>query len=469
MKKKHLGFIFAILLAAMGPVIVFAQDSEDYPPIITAVDIHIMRNQGSDFYWGPFDPPEVFDPATEIARVGDWIFLDIEVSDGDLPDDEIWVRKRSSFIWTWGYPSPEPGPVGGDTPYFRGPYGGGAGVAYISRDFQVPAYNGPNQARLRNPDTHPWDVRWSVSIEVCNSNEPGDDDPVDWYFFTLYAVEHPKFRPPNPPPFADAGADETVAIGDTVQLDGSRTFDGYNVGFDPSNPDVFEKDTLNYVWEWISGPQRIEDEDFTYPSPLTKPWLATVTLNAVGVYEFRLFVDDGVNPLPSGDTVVISVVPSLPTNHAPLAAVTAPTDPIVVGDTLTLDASASIDPDGDTLHYLWRQTDEVGGAIPPTEFASYFQPLGGLEQAVSSWQAIRAGTYYFLLLVDDGQLNDVEFVSVRVIDSASAGVSATANNSNEAQDVISGNMLPVSAACGGSLLPLAILPLLFCLMRGRIR
>lgn len=472
MNRACLVLIAVMVVGAAVPSLVQGQDS---PPIVTITGYEIARNISDDPAYGPLFGPwddfVAFDPTTELAQEGDLIGIAISIDDDDLPEDELYMRKQSAFRPYFPYYSPEPPPVEGDTPHFRAPprlaVGTGSATALIV--FVVPEWLGPNQARLRGLIN--WDVRWVVTIEISNDEDPDDETPVSIDLFTLRAIEHPNFIPSNPPAFAEAGADQTVQVGSTVQLDGSETFDAYNVGFDPTDPEVFAKDILTYTWEWITGPQRVDpiyrDEN--------QPWLAEVTLNTIGTYEYRLSVTDGVNPVPSADMVTITVVSLIPENQAPRAVIVAPAEPVLAGALITLDGTLSADPDGDLLSYRWRQTDEVGGDIPPGDFTELFQPLSGLEAPLSTWQAARPGTYYFRLIVDDGELRDTATTSVEVIEPGSAGIvveSDSGTNAEQTADPAGYDQpvfLPGMAGCGGSLLPLALLPLLLWPLRGRIR
>jgi hypothetical protein len=273
--------------------------------------------------------------------------------------------------------------------------------------------------------------------------------------------------PPNPPTFADAGPDQAVELGTTVVLDASRSYDGFNLGFDPMSGHTFEKDTLTFAWEWVSGPQRVDPVQDEPTNPQ-----ATVTLNLVGDYVYRVTADDNVNSLPGMDSVTITVVEDIPGNQTPVAIVDAPTA-AVVGDTIILDGSGSTDPDGDSLWYYWRQTDELGGDLPADDLSRTFLPISGREEAICTWQVVRAGTFYVRLLVGDGLLTDVSDVySIDVVEPATAGVTVAGEaepveGSGELGDSV--EMPAPSALCGAGLFPLALVPLLMWPMRGRIR
>ena len=468
MKRTCLGSIIVALLVSALPA--FAQD--DVPPQIADISWEIARNQGLDPFWGPFEPFVPFDPDTDLAREGDLILLTIDIIDDELPesaDGSIFIRKQSEWFPYLNYFAPEPSPVDGDTRNFIAPrYTSiGAGTATCTILFSIPEWNGTNQARLRG--LIDYDVRWLVSVEVCSEEEPSEDTPISSVFFFLYAVENTAFRPANPPSFADAGADQLVLTEVEVLLDGSRTFDAYNVGFDLNDENIFEKDDLTFTWEWISGPVRVDPVQ-TDPYEAT----ATVTLDVPNdpddpndFYEYRLLVDDNVNALPSTDSVRIFARESLDTPHPPRAVIEGPANAQPVGTIVTLISRSTDpdDPDGSELEYRWQQTDELGDPLAPTDLQDAFLPLSGMTEEILTWQAVRAGTFHFRLLVDDGYFRSSARFSVEVIDTATSGASATdGGGSSGAAGAQAG-----PALCGAGILPLAAFPLALCMMRRRNR
>jgi 5-hydroxyisourate hydrolase-like protein (transthyretin family) len=149
---------------------------------------------------------------------------------------------------------------------------------------------------------------------------------------TLTVIE-----PPNQEPTADAGSDQTVNEGDTVSLDGSGS----------SDPDGTVE---SYSWTQTAGTSvTLSDASSATPS-FTAPDVGadgeTLTL--------ELTVTDNDGATSTADTVNVEVS-NVIVNQEPIA--NAGSDQTVnEGDTVSLDGSASSDPDGDTLTYAWTQT-----------------------------------------------------------------------------------------------------------------
>jgi hypothetical protein len=484
MKTTHRAAMAVLGLAIMAAA-AFGQTGE--PPQIVGASIYYLptyglgsATQGFGDLVGPLTPAEFSDL---VLHEADYVSIVIDVmlsGTGGQPTDLSQIKLfygKYSFPYPI-YASPAAPPVDGDTVAHWNPAGDGIvgdfspatiignpaeNVYTIEIDFFLPEINGTNQDRLRG--LIDYDVSYSVWVWVWNAATAEDTIPP-YIFFQSKVIESPYLRPRNDPPaFPDAGADMLAAAGSTVDLDARRTFDSFNLGFDYLDPNVFEKDTLQFTWEWLSGPERV---DPVAPGPARAPWLAQVKLDELGTYVYRVFVSDGVNPVPQSDTTTIEVVDTLPVNHAPHAVINGPTEQVVVGQIITLDGSASSDPDGTQLHYRWRQTDEVGEALPFYLLATTFQPMSGLQQPVSEWQALSPGTYYFILLVDDLKLTDSATTSVTVVTAANAGESAT-------QDASAGDSQPAplaalpAGACGAGLAPLLLAPFALLLLRGRVR
>ena len=504
MKKRAIPILTAAIVVLLAGPGAQAQD-ENAPPFITNIDFTIFRNVG-DSPFGPFIGPFAFEAGSDVADELDILLATVTIVDPDWVEGEEDIYWRQQAFWipftdnnrvTYLTPEPPPIPEANEDFLPEDGFSPPEGVLSVDITFQftIPRWLGKNQARLRGLINY--DVRWVFEFAVSNEQDPDcigstssttilvDGQIVEvgacagivtFAGVFIHAVENPVLAPPNAHPMADAGADQIVESGSTVILDASRTFDSFNVGFDVTSPNVFEKDVLTYTWEWISGPQRV---DPIYRDPEFHPELAEVTLNTIGIYEYRLTVDDNVNALPTTDTVRIEVVSLIPKNRAPVAVIVGPTDSVIVGGVILLDGTSSSDPDGDVLSFRWRQIDELGGNLAESDVLDLFQPLGGVESPISTWQATQAGTFYFRLLVDDGLLIDSKTISLTVVEPGSVvavtggdgtgkgfegGSSAAGDPSDEAVTA------PLSVpACGGGLLPLAMLPFALWMGRGRIR
>jgi hypothetical protein len=363
-------------------------------------------------------------------------------------------------------------------------------VAILDYAFFLPEILGRNQDRLDG--TVNFDTLYNLVFTFANSQAPaGTEDDLDFFggfgfgeffgdfrfsgceectfsFTTIQVVSNPALDPANASPIADASVSaQTVAAGALVTLDGSRTFDSTNEGFDPSSATIFEKDILTYTWEWISGPQRVDPVQDLPTNPK-----ATVTLNTLGTYRYRLLVDDNASPgLPSLASIELTVVAELPGNQPPIATITGPAGPVALGNEITLDASASIDPDGTPLNFRWRQVNALGEPIRSDELRGVFQGLVGVDTPIAKWQALQVGHFFFRLLVDDGELVSTTTISVSVIDTATAGFTVEATAGDVAAENVSPAVLadevPALPACGGGLFPLVAVPFALVAIRRR--
>lgn len=186
----------------------------------------------------------------------------------------------------------------------------------------------------------------------------------------------------NRAPVADAGNDRTVEGGTAVTLDATSS----------SDPDG---DTLSYSFRQTGGPNvALSGANTATPSftaPLGTPTAQTLT--------FEVTVDDGQET--ATDSVVVTVSP----NSAPNADAGADIGPVDEGNLVTLNGSASSDPDGDSVSYSWTQISgpSVVLAGRTSAQASFTAPgVNGTQDLV------------FELTVDDGQRQSTDRVRVRV-------------------------------------------------------
>ena len=176
----------------------------------------------------------------------------------------------------------------------------------------------------------------------------------------------------GPVPTADAGADETVAVGIPVILDGSAS-EG------PAGAPV------SYQWTLTSKPS---GSTASLRSPNSAR--ATFTPDVAGAYTATLVVQaNGVASQP--DTVSITCSTG---NIAPRANA-GPDRSAAPGGSITLDGTASRDPNNTSLTYSWRIVTQPSGSNPVLSNASTTMP---------TFRADVPGVYTVALTVSDGSL-----------------------------------------------------------------
>lgn len=174
----------------------------------------------------------------------------------------------------------------------------------------------------------------------------------------------------NVAPVANAGADQTGAVGSTLNLDGGASYDD-------------DGDSLTYVWSLIARPTS-STASLSDPHSLTP----SLTLDRPGNYTAQLIVNDGeLDSLP--DLVTLSTLNSRPVANAGADQV------ISLGQSLIFDGSESTDADGDPISFRWSLISQPLGS---TVF------LSELEQAQTGLTPDLAGDYVAQLIVNDGQL-----------------------------------------------------------------
>jgi RHS repeat-associated protein len=191
--------------------------------------------------------------------------------------------------------------------------------------------------------------------------------------------------PVNRAPVANAGPDQTVALGATVTLNGTGSSDA-------------DGEPLTFNWTFVSVPQGSGAtlDDGASPAP-------TFVADVAGRYEVRLVVNDGtLDSTP--DTVVVSTLNSAPTAHA------GPDQTLTVGATAQLTGAASTDPDGDPLTYAWSFVSGPAGSG-----ATLSDPTAVLPTFVVDLP----GTYVVQLVVSDGELaSEPDTVTITTTNSA---------------------------------------------------
>ena len=175
----------------------------------------------------------------------------------------------------------------------------------------------------------------------------------------------------NAAPVADAGEDQVITyLGATVLLDGSTSYDE-------------DGDALDYNWSIESSPAGslalLSDDSSASPS-----FVADVN----GDYVFGLTVTDQFGATSDPDLVVVSF-----NNVAPVAKITVDGTTVIAGYPVLLDASGSLDANGDPLSYRWSVVSKPWGSN-----AGLSSPNSGAT--VLSTDMV--GEYVVSLVVSDG-------------------------------------------------------------------
>ncbi|MEN6441922.1 MAG: PKD domain-containing protein, partial [Syntrophobacter sp.] len=188
----------------------------------------------------------------------------------------------------------------------------------------------------------------------------------------------------NSKPVANTGSDQTVFVGDTVTLDGSKSTD-------------VDGDQLAFRWSFISKPP---GSGATLPNP--EDVRPAFVVDMPGTYIAQLIVNDGrVDSTPA--TVTIITVNSKPVANA------GPDQTVYVGSTVTLNGGGSRDADNDPLSYRWSMTSRPAESLAELINATDARP---------SFSVDKPGTYIAQLIVNDG-----------TVDSAPATVTISTINS----------------------------------------
>jgi len=177
----------------------------------------------------------------------------------------------------------------------------------------------------------------------------------------------------NAAPVANAGVNQNVVIASTVTLDGTASTDANN-------------DSLSYKWVLQSKPA-------TSSATLTAATSAKPTFKAdvAGTYVATLVVNDG---KANSELAAVSILASA-TNLAPVAK-PGVNQSVVTGTKVSVDASASSDPNGDSITYRWSLLFKPAGSTAT---------LSSATTASATFTADLAGTYLVGLTVNDGKVD----------------------------------------------------------------
>jgi poly(3-hydroxybutyrate) depolymerase len=225
-----------------------------------------------------------------------------------------------------------------------------------------------------NPDVTPNLIMYAsgghyvwVKRAFDTAHEYQNPNMYEWFL-----AQNRKFAP-NHKPVARAGKDQSITTADaSITLSATAS----------SDPDG---SIVRYIWTKLSGPKK------GTLSGTNTATLKITDLSVTGVYKYQLKVIDNRAEW-SLDTVLVNVAKGEPSpNVLPLAKAGTDTS-IVVGSDVTLNGSASTDPDGSITGYLWTK------AQGPDSFA-----LADAWNARTAVSGLIAGTYTFRLKVSDNR------------------------------------------------------------------
>lgn len=214
----------------------------------------------------------------------------------------------------------------------------------------------------------------------------------------------------NSNPIADAGTDQNVSTGSVVTLSAAASTDA-------------DGDSLSYQWALTAIPSSstalLSDTTAVAPS---------FTADKDGVYTAQLIVNDG-KADSAADTVTITAATA---NSAPVAHA-GTNQNVATGSSVTLDASASSDADGDVLSYQWSLT------VPSSSSAL----LSNSTSAAPTFTVDKEGVYTAQLIVNDGT---VDSAPVTVTITAATTNAAPTANAGANQNVETGSFVTLDAS-----------------------
>jgi len=255
----------------------------------------------------------------------------------------------------------------------------------------------------------------------------------------------------NDPPVADAGASQSLEVGQVAMLDSSASNDpeGYALG---------------YSWTLLEAPagSTAALSDATAASP-------TLTPDVAGIYSVQLVVDDGAlfsvpstvavvatapeNPgLPDGDSCTDGVdcnsgycnTSNLCEVDDPPVAEAGTSQLLEPGDTAALDGSGSSDPEGQALTYSWAFIEKPATSTATLSDAAAVAPTFTLDVE---------GIYTLQLVVNDGGQSSVPD-TVAVVAATSGGLGKVGDPCGADEDCTTG-FCNASGSCAVNTPPVA--------------
>ncbi|MFZ5477834.1 MAG: PKD domain-containing protein [Myxococcota bacterium] len=248
-----------------------------------------------------------------------------------------------SIIWTWSFDSVP------------------SGSALATREAPI----SPNHSAEAIGATFSPDAVGTYVVKLVVEDSHGLNSDPDYVIITISEPENI--------PVANAGTDVSTQVGTPVALDGSRSYDPLGR-------------SLTYAWTIVDKPS-------TSTASLANETTATpsFTPDVRGVYVANLVVSNGL-AISNSDAVSITATGE---DNAPTA--NAGTDQTVEDcTTITLDCSSSVDPDGDTLQYVWEvQSKPSGSDVTNATFSDR-------TSATPTFYPDEAGVYVLSCAVFDG-------------------------------------------------------------------
>ena len=215
----------------------------------------------------------------------------------------------------------------------------------------------------------------------------------------------------NSPPSANAGADQEVDEGDTVQLDASASSD-------------LEDEDSNLAYSW----QQVDSSG--YSITLSNPTTATPSFTAPEVAAdtdliFQLTVTDSLGKSSDANVTITVIYNNPPTADAGSGAI------VDENQFIELDGSGSSDPEGSSLDYLWQQVDDSGFTITLSDDA-VAQPT-----FTTPYVETTTDLSFQLTVTDAGSKSSSDTISFRILynhpPNANAGTDQKVNEGDSVQ------------------------------------